>query len=131
MEPKAYGKMGERDAKAIDAYLACLPNGATILNLGCGPHLEPLYELGRAVAQHRREPWITLIFADVAAHFVEDLRRRLFVPGTVKVAVKRVDILLDSDVVAYFQREAERSGRKPDTLINATLRQAIKEAAIE
>jgi len=38
----------------------------------------------------------------------------------------RVDVLLDSDVLAYFEQEAERSGRRRDTLINATLRQAIE-----
>jgi uncharacterized protein (DUF4415 family) len=37
----------------------------------------------------------------------------------------RVNVLLDSDVLAYFEQEAERSGRRRDTLINATLRQAI------
>jgi len=47
--------------------------------------------------------------------------------GRERRAKVRVNILLDSDVLAYFEREAERSGRKPDTLINATLRQAIKE----
>ncbi len=38
----------------------------------------------------------------------------------------RVNVLLDSDVLAYFEQEAERSGRRRDTLINATLRQAIE-----
>lgn len=38
----------------------------------------------------------------------------------------RVNFLLDSDVVAYFEQEAERCGKKPDTLINATLRGAIE-----
>ena len=38
----------------------------------------------------------------------------------------RVHVLLDSDVLAYFEQEAERSGRRRDTLINATLRQAIE-----
>lgn len=37
----------------------------------------------------------------------------------------RVNVLLDSDVLAYFEQEAERSGRRRDTLINATLRRAI------
>lgn len=38
----------------------------------------------------------------------------------------RVSVLLDSDVVAYFEQEAGQSGKKPDTLINATLRRAIQ-----
>jgi len=37
----------------------------------------------------------------------------------------RVSVLLDSDVVANFEQEAGQSGKKTDTLINATLRRAI------
>ncbi|MBI3800884.1 MAG: hypothetical protein HY268_28405 [Deltaproteobacteria bacterium] len=43
----------------------------------------------------------------------------------------RVNVLLDSDVLAYFEQEAKRSGRRRDTLINATLRQAIEETVSE
>ena len=45
--------------------------------------------------------------------------------GTDRRTKMRISVLLDSDVVAYFEQEAGQSGKKPDTLINATLRRAI------
>jgi uncharacterized protein (DUF4415 family) len=46
--------------------------------------------------------------------------------GRDRRAKVRVNILLDSDVLAYFEHEAERTGKRRDTLVNATLRQAIE-----
>jgi hypothetical protein len=38
----------------------------------------------------------------------------------------RVNFLLDSDVLVYFEQAAAERGKKPDTLVNAILRWAIK-----
>ena len=39
----------------------------------------------------------------------------------------RANLLLDADIMEHFKQQAEVSGKRPDTLINAALRQMIAE----
>jgi hypothetical protein len=39
----------------------------------------------------------------------------------------RTNLQLDADIVERFEQEAELSGKRPDTLINAALRHVIEE----
>ena len=85
----AYGNMGLDDREVIDDYLRRLPDPATIINLGCGPHKEFLYELGRTLALQRRQS-CTLILTDIHPEVRKSLAS-FFVPGRLQTAVKRAN----------------------------------------
>jgi SAM-dependent methyltransferase len=85
----AYGKMGLKDREVIDDYLRRLPDPATVVNLGCGPCKEPLYELGRTLALQRRQR-CKLILADIHPEVCK-LLQSFFVPGRLQTTVKQVN----------------------------------------
>ena len=63
-----YGNIGEDDIKAIDAHLGSLPEGAVVVDLGCGPHggphIERFHSLARAVRRCSGYE-TTLVLADM------------------------------------------------------------------
>lgn len=77
-----YGKSGEKDNEVIDAYLAKLPKGAVVVNLGCGPNLQPLNNFARTVGKCQFNS--TLIFADLATHHIQN---NIWIPGPAKTKV--------------------------------------------
>src|SRR2546430_1417384 len=78
-----YGNTGERDNEAIDAHLMQLPEGAVVVNLGCGPNIQnELNNFARAVGKYQYHS--RLIFADLNA---SGIRNRVWAGGPKKVEV--------------------------------------------
>ena len=88
MITEQYGVSGKLDREIIDKYLQEVPDPGIVLNIGCGPNKDVLYNLGHTLVCHRRKS-CKLILADVNPRAVKELQH-FFVPGRIEVAVVRL-----------------------------------------